>query len=401
MRWADVLGLSLESLGGHRLRTVLSGIAVGIGATSVLLLTSLGDAAKGYVTGQFSALGTNLVTVSRGLTRTTGGMPLGLAGTRDLTLGDCDAIRLRVPQVAEVAPMSMTTAAVAYGARERDVYVFGVTEPFRRVRSLSVAAGEFLPPGEIGRNQPVLVLGDRLRRELFGSENPVGRTVRVSEARFRVIGALAPKGRSFVYDYDDAAFVPVGAAMSLFDQSGVYRIALQARDAASVPAVIAGTRAVLIDRHREEDFTLTTPDAMITSFRSILDALTIGLAGIAAISLAVAGIGIMNVMLVAVSERVAEVGLLKALGARPSQITRLFLSEALLLSAAGAILGMLAGLGLVALARRLFPVLPLSPSPAWMAAILVLALVTGGVFGLGPARRAARLPAAEALQGRR
>jgi len=401
VKLVDSLQLALEALRGHRLRTVLSGVAVAIGVTAVLLLTALGDAAKRYVTDQFAGLGTNLVTVTRGKVESTGGMPIPLASTRDLTLADCEAVRRRVPGVAEVVPMAFASGPVEYGNRSRDVYVFGVTAPFQGVRDLPVAMGRFLPEGELGREERVVVLGDRLRRELFGAGNPIGHSVRVARSRFRVIGTLAPKGQSTGFDLDDVAYVPVGTAMALFDQPSLTRVVVQARDVSVLPRVIAGVRATLIDRHREEDFTITTPNAMLESFHAILNALTLALAGIAAISLAVAGIGIMNVMLVAVSERITEVGLLKALGARPLQISRLFLIESLLISGIGALIGVAAGLAVAALARRLFPALPIAPAPAWIAVVIVLALATGGVFGLFPARRASRLEAAAALQGRR
>ena len=401
MNALDSIGLALESLRGHRLRTTLSGIAVAIGATAVLLLTSLGDAAKAYVTGQFAGLGSNLVTITRGRVETTGGMPIPIASTRDLTLADCDALRLRVRGVLRVVPMALASGAVEYEDRRRDVYVLGVTEPYLEVRQMQMAVGRFLPPGDLEREERVVVLGDRVKRELFGSDNPIGRSVRVSRARFRVIGVLAPKGRSTGFDLDDMVYAPAGTILTLFDQASLTRVLVQARDADAIPRVKQDLRAVLIDRHREEDFTLATPDAMLKSFRSILDALTLALAGIAAISFAVAGIGIMNVMLVAVSERVTEVGLLKALGAHPGQISRLFLLESLLISGLGALLGVAAGLALAALARRLFPVLPLHPAAWWIAVVLLTCLLTGGVFGLAPARRAARLPAAAALQGRR
>ena len=401
MKFTDALGLALESLGGHRLRTALSGVAVAIGATAVLLLTGLGDAAKGYVSGQFAGLGSNLITVTRGRVETSGGMPFPMASTRDLTLADCEALQRRVAGVIEVVPLALTSGSVEFESRRRDVYVIGVSAEYRKIRQLELAAGRFLPPGEMDREERVTVLGDRLRRELFGNENPVGRSVRIANARFRVIGALAPKGREAGFDLDDMAYAPAASILALFDQSSLTRVIVQARDAASLPQVQAEIRATLIDRHRDEDFTMTTPDAMLKSFRSILNALTLALAGIAAISFAVAGIGIMNVMLVAVSQRVTEVGLLKALGARPRQIAGLFLLESVLLSGLGAILGVAAGLLLAALARHLFPVLPVSPAPAWIAIVLATSLVTGGAFGFMPARRASRLAAAAALQGRR
>jgi len=195
--------------------------------------------------------------------------------------------------------------------------------------------------------------------------------------------------------------VPASTALRMFDQRSLFHVALQARDAARIEPAREQARAVLLRRHDgEEDFTIVTQDAMLATFQSVIRALTAALAGIAAISLAVAGIGIMNVMLVSVSERRAEVGLLKALGGSRGQILSLFLTEALLLSAAGALAGVALGVALVLAAALLWPDLPLRPSPVWIGVVSALTLTAGLAFGLMPARRAARLPAAEALRGR-
>jgi putative ABC transport system permease protein len=400
MRAVDVLGLALESLRLHRLRTALSTAAVAIGVTAVLLLTTLGDAAKGYVIAQFASFGSNLVIVMPGRTETFGTSSTAEAGTHDLTIADGEAVRRRSAAARMAVPVSLGNAGVEYEGRRRDVYVIGTTAEYAPLRGLRVAAGSFLPAGDAQRGERVVVLGARLRRELFAGVNPLGARVRIGEAPFRVIGTLEAQGRSMGVDMDDLAVIPVATAMPLFEQSTLHRLMLQARDVTAVPRLVADARVILADRHRDEDFTIVTQDALLTSFRAILDALTAALAAIAAISLAVAGIGIMNVMLVAVSERVGEVGLLKALGARPGQVAQLFLAEAVLLTGFGAAIGVGLGLGLVAVAARLWPALPFAPSPAWIGLVLGLALAAGAAFGVWPARRAAALPAVEALRRR-
>jgi putative ABC transport system permease protein len=401
MRAADVASLAVESLRRHRLRTGLSLLAVTIGATAILLLTALGDAAKRYVIEQFAAFGTNVVAVLPGRVETSG-FGAGVAGgTRDLTLEDAEDLRRRARAVLEVTPFSLGAARAEYEQRNRDVFVIGTTNAYARILHLSVATGRFLPVGDTRRGEPVVVLGSKLRHALFGSENPLGRSVRLGGWRFRVIGVLGPKGQSLGIDFDEPAIVPVAAGMRLFNHSGLNRIIVQAPDEASIPTTLRQVRAILVERHKGEDFTLVTQDAMLQSFRSIINALTLALAVIAAISLAVAGIGIMNVMLVSVSERVSEVGLLKALGGHGRQILSLFLAEALLLSGAGAVCGLLLGTILIHAASRMWSELPIATNPAWALAILVFALCAGAVFGMIPARRAARLPAADALRGRR
>jgi putative ABC transport system permease protein len=401
MRWRDVAALAAESLRVHRLRTRLTMAAIAIGVVAVLLLTALGDAAKGYVIQQFAAIGTNLIMVSRGHTETHGIPAIG-GSTHDLTLEDAEAIARRAPAVRQVVPLAIGTAPFSYGGRVRPVVVAGTTPNLRTVRNLVVASGRFLPDLDPRQGSGVVVIGSRIQREVFRGENPLGAAVRIGDWRFRVIGVIAPRGKSFGMDFDDEAIVPVATALRMFDQTSLFRVLAQAREAAAVTTAQRQIHDVLKERHDgKEDFTLITQDAMLKTFGSIIDALTVALAGIAAISLAVAGIGIMNVMLVSVSERSREVGLLKALGARRSQILRVFLAEALLLSASGAAIGIAAGIGIVLLAAGVWPDLPLRPSPGWIAVVTALALSFGALFGLLPARRAARLGAAEALQGKR
>jgi putative ABC transport system permease protein len=400
MIWRDVYELALESLRLHRLRTGLTLLAIAIGVTAVLLLTALGDAAKAYVVREFAGIGTNLVIALPGKIETSG-MPAAGGTTRDLTIDDAEAIRRQAPAVAEVAPLSLGSAPFVYGGRTRTVYVAGTTAAYQQVRNVRVGRGRFLPPGDPRLGENVVVIGRTIQHEVFRDENPLGKSVRIAQWRLRVVGVIAPKGRSLGIDFDDVAFVPVATGLRMFNQSGLFRIMAQAGDAASVPAALRQMREILEDRHDgQEDFTLITQDAMLATFRSIIDVLTVSLAGIAAISLAVAGIGIMNVMLVSVSERTAEVGLLKALGAKRGQILSVFLCEALLLSALGATLGTLLGIAGISIGAGIWPNFPLRPNPGWIALVIVLAIAAGASFGLMPARRAAALKPTEALRGR-
>ena len=400
MRHRDVIELAYETIRLHRLRTGLTLAAIAIGVTAVLLLSALGDAAKAYVVREFAGVGTNVIIVVPGKVETSG-MPAQGGATRDLTLEDAEAIERRSGAVRRAAPMSLGTGPIEYGGRSRDIRVLGSTSIFMEARKLSLAAGQFLPPGDPRQGDRVVVIGQKVARELFQGENPLGKLVRIAQWRFRVIGVLAPKGISLGIDYDDLVIVPVSVGLKMFDQTGLFRVLAEAVSPAAVPAAPEQVRAVLTARHNdEEDFTLITQNAMLKTFSAVIDALTAGLAGIAAISLAVAGIGIMNVMLVAVSERTAEVGLLKALGARRRQILEVFLVEALMLSSGGALIGILVGLIAIGVAAGIWTFIPLRPSPLWMALVLALAIAAGVSFGLMPARRAASLNAADALRGR-
>ena len=400
MRFRDLLALATEAQIRHRLRTTLTLGGIAIGVTAVILLTSLGEAAKAYVVNQFASLGSNLVIVLPGKVETSG-MPTFGGATNDLTIEDAEAIVRQSPAIRRASPISMGAAEFRYEGRTRDVRVLGTTAEFKDIRGFEMRLGQYLPPGDPRRGDAVAVIGSKVQKEVFQGENPIGKAVRIGQWRFRVIGVLESKGSFLGLDFDDMVMVPTSTGLKLFDQTSLFRIFTQAATTEDVPAAIAQLKRVLIERHDDtEDFTLITQDAMLGTFRAVIDALTAALAGIAAISLAVAGIGIMNVMLVSVSERSAEVGLLKALGARRRQIMRVFLVEALLLSGTGAVIGIVLGSIIVWTGAAIWPDMPLRPNEQWFISVMVLALVAGAAFGLMPARRAARLQAAEALQGK-
>jgi putative ABC transport system permease protein len=396
----ELLAYSGGALRGHRLRSGLSLLGVAIGITAVVVLTALGDGARRYVLTQFAQIGSNFVAVLPGKVETTGAIP-GIGGAaNDLTLDDARALLRSIPQARAVVPLAVGTESVAHAERRRQVLVVGTTADFQSVRNLRVAHGRFLPPLEFGRGAPITVLGERLARELFSSVDPVGQVVRIGGRRFRVIGVLASRGEQLGMDMDEVAVVPVSTAMSLLNRSSLFRILIEAVPGGDLAVLQDRALEVLIARHGEEDVTLLTEDAVMASLSAILTVLTLALAAIGAISLAVAGIGIMNVMLVAISERTAEIGLLRAIGASRRQILACFLTEAALLSTAGGLLGLLVGWVGTRILVRIWPALPASP-PAWaVVAALVLSVAVGTVFGWLPARRATRLDPVLALSGR-
>ncbi|HEX5050635.1 MAG TPA: ABC transporter permease [Planctomycetota bacterium] len=397
MKLVDIIGFSVQSLRSQRVRTSLIVLAMAIGTGGVVVLTWLGDAARQYVVGQFDALGTNLVIVLPGRNETTGAAPPLLGETsRDLTLDDAFAL-LRSPAIRRIAPVVVGGAMVSFGNRSRETTVLGSTSQLLPVRRLELAMGRFLPDDrEAG--EAVCVLGATVRRELFLQQNPLGEFVRVGDRRYRVAGVLASAGMSLGTDLDEMVVLPVVAAQALFDSPGLFRVIAEATSKAAVPQAVADVERLLTERHEgENDVTVITQDAVSSTFDGILQALTLAVAGIAAISLVVAGILIMNVMVVAVTQRRAEVGLLKALGADARTIQNLFLGEALLLS----MLGGATGLALGEVTSRVLPHFApvLRPGmPGWAAgAAAIVAIGAGLVFGTAPARRAARLEAVDAL----
>lgn len=395
---SDVLTFTWRALSRHALRTALSLVGVAVGVTAVVLLTALGEGARRYVVDQFASIGSNLLIVVPGKVETTGGIP-GVGGApNDLTLADAEAIEQQVGAVRRVAPVAAGTETVSHGGRSREVALIGATAAFAEVRRLTVARGSFLPEGESRRGRPVAVLGDTLARELFPGRSPLGEVVRIGAWRFRVIGVLEPTGTQLGMNVDEVVVVPVATAMKMLDRTSLFRVMVAVAPGADLEAAEERVVALLAERHDEEDVTVLTQDSVVGAVSGILDALSLAVAAIAGISLAVAGIGILNVMLVSVSERTGEIGLLKALGAGRRQVLAVFLVEATLLSTAGGLVGLGIGYGLARLLARLFPALPASP-PVWaVAAALGLAVVVGTVFGLLPARRAADLEPVDALR---
>jgi putative ABC transport system permease protein len=403
MRFRDLIQLSLDSALRARMRSIMLLLAMSIGVAAVIALTSLGEGARRYVADEFQALGTRMVIVIPGRSETGGVSPGMLAGEtpRDLTLGDALAVQ-RLPGVERVAPIVIGSAPVSVGSLEREAPVMGSSAELMPVHGFELTKGDFLPRGDLSRDTAVAVIGSNIARELFPGREPIGGNVRVGDRRFRVIGVLADKGRMIGMDSQELVIVPVSAAQALFNSESLFRLLIQTHTRDDMTRVRNATVEAIKLRHQgEEDVTVITQDALLSTFDRIFTALTLTLAGIASISLAVAGVLIMNVMLVSVSQRTSEVGLLKAIGATRGQITALFLTEAILLSVAGAITGLLVGLGVDWIVGKIYPSLPLSP-PVWAVVLaLVVAVLSGVVFGLMPARRAARLDPVAALAGRR
>jgi len=402
MRPLDILGFARDAATGSPVRTLLMTLAMSIGVAAVVLLTALGDGARRYVVDQFSSIGTNLVIVLPGRSQTGGFSPANAVSTtpRDLTIDDAHAL-LRLASVQRVAPLAVGLSEVALAGRLRETMVLGTTAEYLAVRRMAMGQGRFLPEEDWGRGSPVVVLGAKLRSELFGADNPLGQTVRIGGRRLRVIGVLASAGQSLGMNADEVAIVPVALAQAMFDSNTLFRILIEARGRDAIPAAKRQATALIKTRHDgEEDVTVITQDAVLATFDRVLGALTAGVAGVAAISLAVAGVLVMNVMLVSVAQRTAEIGLLKALGAPAATIRAVFLTEAALLSVAGAVVGYLVGQAGAWAVRTAYPTFPAWP-PTWaVVAALGTALSTGVLFGVLPARKAAALEPVAALSKR-
>ena len=400
MKARDLLNLAASALLRARRRTLLSLSGVAIGTAAVLLLTALGEGARVYVEQQFSLLGSNFVAVVPGRAETQGALPGAGRAPNDLTIDDALALKMEIPGITYLAPLAVGNDTVSYRERSRQISLFGSTKDMQVIRDVKLTEGEFLPEMPWDRGAPVAVLGAKVAKELFPNMSPLGAPLRVGDWRMRVIGVLEAKGTHMGMDMDEVVFAPVATVMQMFDQTTLFRIAMHVSPQV-VPAEVGDEIVrLLAERHGEEDVTIMTQDAVMGSLNAILGVLTLALTGIAAISLTVAGIGIMNVMLVSVSERTGEIGLMKAVGARPRQVLALFVTEAALLASAGGLVGIILGEGAVRVTAFLYPAFP-AQTPGWaIAAAVLVAFLVGVVFGVLPARRAVRLDPVVALTGR-
>jgi len=402
VRPADTLGFAWQVVRGYRARTLLILLAMGIGVAAVVAVSSIGEGARLYVANQFGSLGTHLVIVLPGRSETAGAMPGVLIGKtpRDLTIEDALALK-RSPAIRRLAPLIVGAGDVRVGARSRETPVLGSTAELMDIRHMEMAQGQFLPPGDPRHSQPVCVVGVKVATELFPGRSALGEWLRVGERRFRVIGILATQGESLGFNTDEIVIVPLAAAQALFNTEALFRVLVEAKSREQIGYAKNDIEEILRERHDgKREVTVITQDAVLATFDRILRALTLAVGGLAAISLAVAGILIMNVMLISVTQRRHEIGLLKALGATGSNIRLMFFTEAVLLALGGASLGLAAGkLGQLFIGQ-LFPSIPFT-APWWaVIAAPLTAIGTAVLFSVAPARRAARLDPVRALSKR-
>lgn len=402
MRTPDLIAFSWNVLRGNQARTSLILLAMGIGVAAVVAVSAIGEGARLYVVNQFGSLGTNLLIVLPGRSETAGAMPGVLMGRtpRDVTLDDALALR-RSHAILRIAPLIVGAGDVHSGTRHRETPVLGSTAEFKDIRSMELAQGRFLPEGDPRHSSPTCVIGTTVAVELFGGRNPLGEWLRVGDRRFRVIGVLAKQGESLGFNTDEIVIVPVAAAQALFNTEALFRILAEAKSREQIPAAKADIEEIMRLRHEgERDVTVITQDAVLATFDRILTALTLAVGGIAGISLGVAGILVMNVMLISVTQRRAEIGLLKALGATGAMIRLAFFTEAVMLALGGAALGLAAGKFGQVLIGQLYPTIPFTP-PLWaLAAAPAVAIATSILFAVAPARQAARLDPVRALSRR-
>jgi putative ABC transport system permease protein len=349
MNSRDVLRLAWQAVWFHRQRSVLTMLGILIGIASVILLTSIGEGARVYILSQFTQFGTTLIGISPGRIETTG-LP-GALGTTIHPLTLADALDLeRIRGVEGVVPVVAGTAPVEQAGKTRNTFVYGVTADAPDIWRIRVRGGRFLPVLDPDQTAPVAVLGPKVKRELFGEQNCLGQHVRIAGERFMVIGLMESKGQFLGFDIDDSAFITVANAMRLFNLPELNEIDLLAASPDAIDPVAEAAAKLLRERHRgQEDVTIVTQKEAQETVNNILGIVSAVVTGIAAISLLVGAIGILTIMWIVVQERVSEIGLVKALGARGSQIIAWYLFEAAVTAFGGGLIGLLGGMGSAAL----------------------------------------------------
>jgi len=393
----DFLYLTGSSLLAHKLRSFLTLLGISVGITAVVLLTSIGEGIHKFILAEFTQFGTTLIAINPGKTETMG-LTMGVFGTaRPLTIDDAEALK-RLPAAKSVVGAIQGNAEVEGNKRTRRTTVYGVGADFNTAFSLPVQHGAFLPHDNPLAPRALAVLGSKVRQELFGSKNPVGQRIRVGGNRFRVVGVMQSKGQVLGFDLDDTVYLPLARGLELFNRDGLMEIDVLYHEGMPEQKVVSAIKKLMIARHGREDFTITTQQQMLDVMGSILNIITFAVDAIGAISLLVGGIGIVTIMTISVAERTSEIGLLRALGARHSQILSLFLGEAVVLSAIGGLIGLVVGIGSGQLLHFAIPALPVHTPWSYVLLAEVSAIAIGLLAGVIPARHAARLDPVEALR---
>ncbi len=394
----DAIQLAFRAVTAQRLRSFLTLLGIAVGIASVILLTSIGEGIHRFVLAEFTQFGTNIASISSGKVKTSGPAPTGIpSSVRPLSMDDARSLA-NLPHVTGMTATVWGNTEVGANGRLRRTTVNGVGADMARVYNIKVKTGQFLPHESLENARALVVLGAKLKSELFGNANPLGALVRVGNLQFRVIGVMEAKGQFLGVDLDDAAYIPTARALELYNRDGMMKIDLAYEEGVPASHIVAAVKSTLVARHGREDFSITTQEDMLRTLSNILDILTLAVGALGSISLLVGGVGIVTIMTIAVSERTGEIGLMVALGAPQQTILALFLGEAVTLSAIGGLMGLGLGFGLAQVIHLAIPALPVHTPLSFVLLSEGIAVAIGLLAGVLPARSAARMDAVEALR---
>ncbi len=390
----ETINSAFTAIFANRMRSFLTVLGIVIGVTSVILLISLVTGLKTYITNQIQGLGANLLFVIPG--RIGGARSPGGVQANRLVYSDAANLRKSLSDSAEVSAAIQRNATLKFGNKnDRGVAIFGVESNYPKIISIKLTEGRFFTQSEQQSARKVAVIGQTVKANLFGEGKAIGQTIDVAGIRYVVIGVLASRGSTFGIDMDNSLYTPFTSAQRQFGIDRLNTIYISANRAEDVKSIQEKATTLLKKRLSEDEFTVQTQEQTLSTISQITGVLTAALGGIAAISLLVGGIGIMNIMLVSVTERIREIGLRKALGATEENIRNQFLIEAITLSGLGGVIGIILGIGISLIIGRFFT----TTIPLWSVALSFgFSLLVGIIFGVAPAIRAAKLDPITALR---
>lgn len=397
MNTLEYIRLAMRALRTNKIRSILTMLGIIIGVASVILLVSIGTGLQAYITAQFASLGSNKIFVLPGKVdlKRMGGRPITPVSRFDI--GDVGDIKRGSEAIVDVSPAVAQNGTIMYQKEIVSTEIVGTWENYFFMSNFVAQKGSIISQNDVERSRKVVVLGSKPAKELFGDTDPIGKAVTIGDVRYLVKGVLASKGGGGAMgaDMDDHAFLPLTTAMRQFNQDRPYMMLVEALSQDDVAKAARDVNATLLKHLKEDDFTVIEQTELLNTITQFLGAITAGLGGIAAISLLVGGIGIMNIMLVSVTERTREIGLRKAVGATGHDVLVQFLIEAVIVSLVGGTIGILLG-SLGALALRQFVQTEVT---AWSVLLAFgFSAFIGIVFGVAPAIRASRLDPIEALR---
>lgn len=397
---AEITSLAFKSILRNKTRSILTMLGIIIGVASVILLVSIGTGLQKYITDQFEQLGANLVVVVPGRVARGGGNALSSGAPNfngsKLTLADAEKVAKIQGPIEAVGTGIETSGSVSYLGKTKYTTIAGMSAEYLKIRNLDVSRGKTISTSDVRAERNVVILGETVIQKLFGQGQALGRDVTIGGQKFKVIGVLKSIGSGGLgVDVNDFAIIPVTSAQKVFGMKTIMVIGVKADTKEDIPAVINLVKKELLKKYKDDDFSVVDQSSLVDSINQILGVVTVALGGIAAISLVVGGVGIMNIMLVSVTERTREIGLRKAVGAKPNDILYQFIIEAVTLSLTGGVIGVLIGaLGSLALSRVV------STSISFWSVVLAFGVSAGVgiIFGVAPAARASKLDPIEALK---